>query len=85
MPRCTIVELEPLDLDVLGLEILLGGARNRGLDIIVDSDGGLLGALLAGLLCGPNAPGLGALGDLLSSLGTLLSLLDGLSGQAEEE
>jgi hypothetical protein len=85
MPRCTIVELEPLELDVLGLEVLLGGARNRGLDIIVDSDGGLLGQLLAGLLCGPNAPGLGALGDLLTSLGGLLSLLDGLSGQAEEE
>jgi hypothetical protein len=77
--------LDPLDLDVLGLEVLLGGARNRGLDIIVDSDGGLLGQLLAGLLCGPNAPGLGALGDLLTSLGGLLSLLDGLSGQAEEE
>jgi hypothetical protein len=79
MPRCTIVELEPLELDVLGLEILLGGARNRGLDVIVDSEGGLLGAILAGLLCGPDAP-FGSLGELLSALGALLSALEGLSG-----
>jgi hypothetical protein len=81
MPRCTIVELEPLDLDVLGLEVHLGGARNRGLDIIVDSEGGLLGAILAGLLCGPDAP-FGSLGELLTALGALLSALEGLSGAA---
>jgi hypothetical protein len=84
MPRCTIVELEPLDLDILGLDVHLGGARNRGLDIIVDSDGGLLGAILAGLLCGPDAP-FGSLGELLSALGGLLSALEGLNTAAADE
>ena len=74
MPRCTVLELEPLELDVLGLEVLLGGRRNRGLDIVADTDG-FLGALVYALLCGPNAPGLGALADLLTQLGGLLGVL----------
>jgi hypothetical protein len=78
MPPCTILELEPLDLDLLGVRIELGGRRDRGLDVTADPEGGLLGALLSGLLCGPDAAGVGALGDLLTGLGQVLSTLDGL-------
>ena len=89
MPTCTILELEPLELDLLGVEVLLGGRRDRGLDINVDSEGGLLGALLFGLLCGPNAPGVGALGSLLTALGQVLSTLGEVelpgAAMAEEE
>jgi len=60
MRICTVLELfiGPLDLNLLGLRIHLSGARPRDpvhLLITADSEGGILGSLLCGIVGGPRS------------------------------
>jgi hypothetical protein len=75
---CTVLHLVlgPITLNLLGLNIFIGGPNNTPLiiDITADPTGGLLGQLLSGLLCG----GLGLPLDLLVILGLLNQILDAI-------
>jgi hypothetical protein len=86
--NCTVLHLVlgPINLNLLGLKVTLGGGTQMNqpivLDITAEQGGGLLGDLLCGLT---NALGGGALGqlttqlqNLASTLNSIVSLLGGL-------
>jgi hypothetical protein len=64
--------LGPLDLNIAGLEVHLDTV-----DLLIEADpsGGLLGSLLAGLLCGTGGLG-GLLGDLVTNLQQVVNILN---------
>jgi hypothetical protein len=68
------LELGPITLNLLGLNLYIGGPDNTPLivDLTADPSGGLLGQLLCGLAGGPLA---GPLDQLLQILGILNQLL----------
>ena len=84
MAHCIIVDIPPIDppIDILGLTVQIGGTHDGqpvGVQVGLDQEGGLLGQLLGGLLCGPDGTldpgGLADLADLLDGLAALLRLL----------
>jgi hypothetical protein len=68
------LELGPITLNLLGLNLYIGGPDNTPLivDLTADPSGGLLGSLLCGLAGGPLV---GPLDDLLAILGFLNEIL----------
>jgi hypothetical protein len=79
--------LGPIDLNLLGLRVELGGGQNADLPIVLDitavRGAGLLGDLLCGLLDGLGLPGVleqlsGQLNDLAATLNAIAGLLGGL-------
>lgn len=85
---CTVLHLElaPINLNLLGLKVTLGGGTQMNqpivLDITAQQGGGLLGDLLCGITNALNPTTLGQLGtqlqQLASTLNSILSLLGGL-------
>jgi hypothetical protein len=79
--------LGPIDLNLLGLEVKLGGGTNANLPIVLNitahQGGGLLGDLLCGLSNALSGPGILStlnteLQQLSATLNSLISLLGGL-------
>jgi hypothetical protein len=87
---CTVLHLvlSPITLNLLGLNVTLGGGTQMNqpivLDITADSNGGLLGSLLCNLTNSLGGSGgllgqlTGQLQNLASTLNSLLALLGGL-------
>jgi hypothetical protein len=73
------LEIGPVDLNLLGLNVELGGGRNGErpivLDVTADPNGGLLGQVLAGLADGNFAPLTGLVDQVRSVLTTRLDQL----------
>jgi hypothetical protein len=80
---CTILHLVlgPINLNLLGLQVRLGGGANMDQPIVLDVTAHQGQGLLGDLLCGiDNALGGGGLGQLSGQLQQLVSVLNGILG-----